>query len=54
MKLNIWPYVFHDKSVAPAATAVFRKVLTEGPLSRVGLARRLDLSSAAVTRPPAP
>ncbi|RKR88199.1 putative NBD/HSP70 family sugar kinase [Micromonospora pisi] len=37
-------------SVAPAATAVFTAVLTEGPLSRVTLARRLGLSSAAVTK----
>src|SRR3954468_18408286 len=36
--------------VAPAVTAVFTAVLTEGPLSRVRLARRLDLSSAAVTK----
>jgi predicted NBD/HSP70 family sugar kinase len=35
---------------APAATAVFTAVLTEGPLSRVSLARRLGLSSAAVTK----
>jgi predicted NBD/HSP70 family sugar kinase len=48
--------VFHEKfggspaAVAPAATAVFTTVLTEGPLSRVGLARRLGLSSAAVTK----
>ncbi|MFC4534123.1 ROK family transcriptional regulator [Sphaerisporangium dianthi] len=34
----------------PAATAVFTAVLTEGPLSRVSLARRLGLSSAAVTK----
>jgi len=37
-------------SVAPAVTAVFTAVLTEGPLSRVGLARRLGLSPAAVTK----
>src|SRR5215469_14363580 len=37
-------------SVAPAVTAVFTAVLTEGPLSRVSLARRLGLSSAAVTK----
>jgi predicted NBD/HSP70 family sugar kinase len=37
-------------AVAPAATAVFTAVLTEGPLSRVTLARRLGLSSAAVTK----
>jgi predicted NBD/HSP70 family sugar kinase len=57
-KLNIRGYVagvFQDKfgglpAVAPAATAVFTAVLTEGPLSRVGLARRLGLSSAAVTK----
>ncbi|SCG77027.1 ROK family transcriptional regulator [Micromonospora inositola] len=36
--------------VAPAVTAVFTAVLTEGPLSRVRLARRLGLSSAAVTK----
>ena len=35
---------------APAATAVFTAVLTEGPLSRVSLAKRLGLSSAAVTK----
>ncbi|MFI6236986.1 ROK family protein [Micromonospora sp. NPDC050784] len=34
----------------PAATAVFTTVLTEGPVSRVALARRLGLSSAAVTK----
>ncbi|WP_248963657.1 ROK family protein [Sphaerisporangium perillae] len=34
----------------PAATAVFTAVLTEGPLSRVSLARQLGLSSAAVTK----
>ncbi|MEU4243588.1 ROK family protein [Actinoplanes sp. NPDC026619] len=38
------------ESVAPAVTAVFTAVLTEGPISRVALARRLDLSSAAVTK----
>ena len=37
-------------TVAPAVTAVFTAVLTEGPLSRVGLARRLGLSAAAVTK----
>ncbi|MFF5289583.1 ROK family transcriptional regulator [Paractinoplanes globisporus] len=37
-------------NVAPAMTAVLTAVLTEGPLSRVGLARRLGLSSAAVTK----
>ncbi len=37
-------------AAAPAATAVFTAVLTEGPLSRVTLARRLGLSSAAVTK----
>ena len=37
-------------ALAPAATALFTVVLTEGPLSRVALARRLDLSSAAVTK----
>ncbi|SCL35170.1 Sugar kinase of the NBD/HSP70 family, may contain an N-terminal HTH domain [Micromonospora rhizosphaerae] len=36
--------------VAPAVTAVFTAVLTEGPISRVRLARRLGLSSAAVTK----
>jgi predicted NBD/HSP70 family sugar kinase len=36
--------------LAPAVTAVFAAVLTEGPLSRVALARRLGLSSAAVTK----
>ncbi|GAB3932753.1 hypothetical protein GCM10027614_02510 [Micromonospora vulcania] len=35
---------------SPAATAVFAAVLTEGPVSRVSLARRLGLSSAAVTK----
>ncbi|BAL88193.1 putative ROK-family transcriptional regulator [Actinoplanes missouriensis 431] len=35
---------------APAMTAVLTAVLTEGPLSRVGLARRLGLSQAAVTK----
>src|SRR5258708_23620906 len=39
---------------APAATAVFTAVLTEGPLSRVSLARRLGLSAAAVTNAPRP
>ncbi|WP_030488565.1 ROK family transcriptional regulator [Micromonospora chokoriensis] len=34
----------------PAATAVFTAVLTDGPLSRVSLADRLGLSSAAVTK----
>ncbi|RAO63850.1 ROK family transcriptional regulator [Micromonospora saelicesensis] len=34
----------------PAATAIFTTVLTEGPVSRVALARRLGLSSAAVTK----
>jgi hypothetical protein len=38
----------------PAATAVFTAVLTEGPLSRVSLARRLGLSAAAVTNRPLP
>ena len=38
------------EAVAPAVTAVFTAVLTEGPISRVALARRLDLSSAAVTK----
>jgi predicted NBD/HSP70 family sugar kinase len=37
-------------AVAPAATAVFTAILTKGPLSRVSLARRLGLSSAAVTK----
>ncbi|ETK30626.1 ROK family transcriptional regulator [Microbispora sp. ATCC PTA-5024] len=37
-------------TATPAATAVFTAVLTEGPLSRVTLARRLGLSSAAVTK----
>ena len=35
---------------APAMTAVLTAVLTGGPLSRVGLARRLGLSQAAVTK----
>jgi predicted NBD/HSP70 family sugar kinase len=38
------------EAVAPAVTAVFTAVLTEGPVSRVALARRLDLSSGAVTK----
>ncbi|MEU8238338.1 ROK family transcriptional regulator [Actinoplanes missouriensis] len=38
------------EGVAPAVTAVFTAVLTEGPISRVALARRLGLSSAAVTK----
>jgi predicted NBD/HSP70 family sugar kinase len=38
------------ESVAPAMTAVLTAVLTEGPLSRVALARRLGLSQAAVTK----
>src|SRR4051794_5319700 len=42
--------MFPDDSVAPAARAVFTAVLTEGPQSRVTLARRLGLSSAAVTK----
>ncbi|SNS69539.1 Sugar kinase of the NBD/HSP70 family, may contain an N-terminal HTH domain [Asanoa hainanensis] len=42
--------MLHEAALAPAATAVFTAVLTEGPLSRVALARRLDLSSAAVTK----
>jgi predicted NBD/HSP70 family sugar kinase len=37
-------------AVAPAMTAVFTAVLTEGPLSRVALAHRLGLSSGAVTK----
>ncbi|GAA0553619.1 ROK family protein [Paractinoplanes ferrugineus] len=37
-------------ATAPAVTSVFTAVLTEGPLSRVALARRLGLSSAAVTK----
>ncbi|WP_422771107.1 ROK family protein [Plantactinospora sp. WMMC1484] len=37
-------------ATAPATTAVFTAVLTEGPLSRVTLARRLGLSSSAVTK----
>ncbi|BCY09908.1 ROK family transcriptional regulator [Actinoplanes sp. L3-i22] len=37
-------------AVAPAVTAVFTAVLTGGPISRVSLARRLGLSSAAVTK----
>jgi len=41
--------MFPEDTVAPAALAVFTTVLTEGPLSRVTLARRLGLSSAAVT-----
>ncbi|BBH70664.1 sugar kinase [Actinoplanes sp. OR16] len=38
------------ETAAPAMTAVLTAVLTEGPLSRVGLARRLGLSPAAVTK----
>ncbi|MEV6843634.1 ROK family transcriptional regulator [Actinoplanes sp. NPDC051411] len=38
------------EAFAPAVTAVFTTVLTEGPLSRVALARRLDLSAGAVTK----
>jgi predicted NBD/HSP70 family sugar kinase len=34
----------------PAATAVFTVVLTHGPVSRVDIARRTGLSSAAVTK----
>jgi predicted NBD/HSP70 family sugar kinase len=37
-------------ATTPAVTAVFTAVLTEGPLSRVSLASRLGLSSAAVTK----
>ena len=37
-------------AATPSATAVFTAVLTEGPLSRVSLARRLGFSSAAVTK----
>ena len=42
--------MYSEADVAPAVTAVFTAVLTEGPLSRVSLARRLGLSSAAVTK----
>ncbi|MEU4243580.1 ROK family transcriptional regulator [Actinoplanes sp. NPDC026619] len=38
------------ETAAPAMTAVLTAVLTEGPLSRVALARRLGLSQAAVTK----
>jgi predicted NBD/HSP70 family sugar kinase len=38
------------ETVAPAVTAVFTAVLTEGPISRVALSHRLGLSSAAVTK----
>ena len=38
------------EAMAPAVTAVFTAVLTEGPISRVALARRLGLSSGAVTK----
>src|SRR3954447_6642055 len=34
----------------PAAAAVFTHVLSHGPVSRVDLARRTGLSSAAVTK----
>jgi predicted NBD/HSP70 family sugar kinase len=37
-------------AATPAASAVLALLLTEGPLSRVEMARRLDLSSAAVTK----
>ncbi|MGP3982294.1 ROK family protein [Streptomyces sp. KR80] len=37
-------------SPSTASTAVFATVLTQGPISRVQLARRLGLSSAAVTK----
>ncbi|MET9465474.1 ROK family transcriptional regulator [Streptomyces sp. NPDC006544] len=37
-------------AATPAASAVLSLLLTEGPLSRVEMARRLDLSSAAVTK----
>ena len=43
--------MFPDReAVAPAVTAVFTAVLTEGPISRVALARRLNLSGGAVTK----
>jgi predicted NBD/HSP70 family sugar kinase len=35
---------------SPAAALVFTTVLTEGPISRVGVSRRTGLSSAAVTK----
>src|SRR3954466_13470395 len=35
---------------SPAAATVFTTVLTEGPVSRVDVARRTGLSSAAVTK----
>ncbi|MER6945942.1 ROK family transcriptional regulator [Nonomuraea sp. NPDC000554] len=37
-------------AATPAASAVLALLLTEGPLSRVEMARRLDLSSTAVTK----
>ena len=37
-------------AAAPAAAAILTALLTEGPQSRVSLARRLGLSSAAVTK----
>jgi predicted NBD/HSP70 family sugar kinase len=44
--------VDEDGSLAatPAAAAILTALLTEGPQSRVGLARRLGLSSAAITK----
>lgn len=43
--------MYHEAdNAAPAVTAVFTAVLTEGPLSRVSLAKRLGLSAAAVTK----
>jgi predicted NBD/HSP70 family sugar kinase len=37
-------------ATTPAATAVFTTLLTQGPLSRVEIARRTGLSSAAITK----
>jgi predicted NBD/HSP70 family sugar kinase len=39
-----------DVLATPAATTVFSLVLTQGPVSRVDIARRSGLSSAAVTK----
>lgn len=44
------PQTAETLSTTPAAASVLTLLLTEGPLSRVELARRLDLSAAAVTK----
>lgn len=41
---------WRDMLGTPAATRVFSMVLTQGPVSRVDIARRTGLSSAAVTK----